>query len=98
MADSLRVDIRERAEELVDIKLDFQNRHRGLHLVKVPRSTVNRFWNKLEYQVQVQFILLNEEHAVSRQSAYINNGYGYSNLPFLRWSSKRPLTQRYWDV
>lgn len=34
MANSLRVDVRERTKELVDVNLDFEDRHGGLHLVK----------------------------------------------------------------
>ena len=35
MADSLRMDVCERPEELVNVKLDLKNRHGRLHLVEV---------------------------------------------------------------
>ncbi len=34
MADPLGVDVRKRAEELVDVYLDLENGHGGLHLVE----------------------------------------------------------------
>lgn len=34
MTDALRVDVREGAKELVDVYLDLENGHGGLHLVE----------------------------------------------------------------
>ncbi len=58
MADALRVDIRERAEELVDVKLDLENRHGRLHFVEIARSAVDSFWDELKDEVEVHLIFL----------------------------------------
>ena len=57
VADPLRVDISERAEELVDVQLDFENGHDRLHLVEVARGPVDSLWNEFEHEVEVHFIL-----------------------------------------
>ena len=58
MTNALGVYVGERAEELVDVQLDFEDRHGRLEFVKVPRGAVHGLRNKLEYQVQVYFIFL----------------------------------------
>lgn len=58
VADSLRVDVGERTEELVDVQLDLQNWHGGLHLVEVAGGPVHGFGNELEHQVEVDLIFL----------------------------------------
>lgn len=58
MADSLGVDVGERAEKLVDVELDLENGHDGLHLVEIARSPVNGFRHELEYEVEVNFVFL----------------------------------------
>lgn len=58
MADALRVNVGERAEELVDVELNFEDWHRGFQLIKVTRSTIHGLGYKLQYQVQVYFIFL----------------------------------------
>ena len=40
------------------VEFDFENRHRGLKLIKMPRRAVDGLGNKLEHQVQVYFIFL----------------------------------------
>jgi hypothetical protein len=66
VADALRVDVRERSEELVDVQLDFKNRHDGLHLVEVAGRTVDGFRNKFEHKVEVDFVLLWLERLATR--------------------------------
>lgn len=58
MADTLRVDVGESTEELVDVELDFENRHRCLHLVEESRGAVDRFRDELLDKVQVNLIPL----------------------------------------
>lgn len=65
MADPLGVDVSQRAEQLVDVDLDLQDRHRGLHLVEEPGSTVHGLGDKLEYEVKVDLILLSCQSLVS---------------------------------
>lgn len=58
MADALGMDVRERPEQLVDIQLDFEDRHGCLHLVEEPRSSVHRLGHKFLDKVEVHFIFL----------------------------------------
>ena len=70
MADPLRVDVGERAEKLVDVELDLKDRHDRLHLVEIARSTIDGLGNKLEHEVQVNLVLLqNTLLAASRAQA-----------------------------
>lgn len=58
VADANRVDVGERAEELVHIQLDVVHRHCLLELGVVSRRAVDRFGNVFEHEVQVDFVLL----------------------------------------
>lgn len=58
MADALGVDVGESAEELVDIELDFEVWHGGLHLIEISRGPVDSFGDVFLNQVEVDFILL----------------------------------------
>jgi hypothetical protein len=58
MADSLGMDVCKGTEKLVDIQLDLENRHGGLHLVEVSRRTVNGFRDILLYKIEVDLVLL----------------------------------------
>jgi hypothetical protein len=58
VADALRVDVCERAEELVDVELDFEDGHNRLHLVEVARRTVHGLGNELKHEIQVDLVLL----------------------------------------
>jgi len=58
VADTLRVDVGEGAEELVDIELDFEYGHDGFHLVEVARRAVDGLGNEFEHEIEVDFILL----------------------------------------
>jgi len=58
MADALRVDVGQSAKQLVDIKLDLQDGHGGLHFIEEPRGPVHRLRYELLYQVEVHFIFL----------------------------------------
>ena len=61
MADALRVDVGERAEQLVDVELDFQNRHGGLHLVEVPRSAIHGLRYELQDKVEIHLVFLRRD-------------------------------------
>ena len=66
VADALRVDVGERAEELVDVELDLEYGHRGLHLIEIPRGAIDGLWHELEDEIEIDFILL---QVVSRAGA-----------------------------
>lgn len=69
MADALRVDIGERAEELVDEELHLEDRHDGLHLVKVARRTVYGLRNELQDEIEVNLIFLRATISIVNQGA-----------------------------
>lgn len=58
VANALRMDVSQGPEELVDVELDFENRHRGLHLVEEAGSTVDGLGNELLHQIEIHLVLL----------------------------------------
>lgn len=63
------MDVGKGAEQLVDVKFDFDHRHRGFHFVEVARRSINRLRHILKNQVQVDFILLQgSDRSQPRQS------------------------------
>lgn len=58
MTNSLGMYVCEGTEELVDVKLDFEDWHGRLHLVEISRGTVNGLWDIFLYKVEVYLILL----------------------------------------
>lgn len=52
------MDVGKGTEELIDVELDFENRHGGLHLVEISRGAVNCFRDIFLNQVEVYFVLL----------------------------------------
>lgn len=58
MADALGMDVGERAEELVDVKLHFEDGHYRLHLVEVARGAVHGLRDVLKHEVEVDFVFL----------------------------------------
>ena len=52
------MDVGQRSEELVDVQLDFEDRHGSLHLVEISRSSIDCLWDVLEDKIEVDFILL----------------------------------------
>lgn len=58
------MDVGQGAEELVDVELDFENGHDGLHLVEVSGSAVDGLGNEFQDQVEVDFIFLYTEWSV----------------------------------
>lgn len=58
VADALRVDVGQSAEELVNVQLDLEDWHCRLHLVEETGRSVDRLRHKLLNQVQVHFVLL----------------------------------------
>ena len=63
MADALGVNVGKRAEELVDVYLDLENGHSGLHLVKEAGGPVHSFRHELEDEVKVDFFFLGQASA-----------------------------------
>ena len=78
VADSLRVDVGERAEQLVDVELDFEDGHDRLHLVEVARSAVNRLGNKLEHEIQIHLVLLYAHLLAASRTSAIQCGETYT--------------------
>ena len=58
MTDTLRMDIGQSSEQLVNVQLDFENRHRRFHLVEESRGTIHRLRYKLLHKVQINLIFL----------------------------------------
>lgn len=58
MTDALGVNVCERAEKLVNVKLDFKRGHGGLELVEEPRGAVDGFGDEFEDQIEIDLILL----------------------------------------
>jgi hypothetical protein len=52
------VNVRQRAEKLVDVEFHLEDGHNGLHLVEVARGAVDGLGDKFEYEVKVNFVLL----------------------------------------
>jgi hypothetical protein len=52
------MDVGERAEQLVDVQLDFENGHDSLHLVEVAWGTVNGLRDEFEHEIEIDFVLL----------------------------------------
>lgn len=55
------MNVRKRAEELVDVELDFEDGHDGLHLVEVARGTIDGLGDEFKYEVEVDFVFLRLE-------------------------------------
>lgn len=66
MTNTLRVNVRQRSEQLVDVEFDLQDRHGCLHLVEVARGSVDRLGDVLEDKVEVDFIFLQEMSGLDR--------------------------------
>lgn len=58
VADALRVNVRQGAEELVGVELHLNHGHGSLHFVEVARRAVDGLGDIFENQVEVHFILL----------------------------------------
>ena len=58
VADALRMDVGEGAEQLVDIQLHLEGRHRGLHLVEKARRSIDCLGNEFLHEVEVDFVFL----------------------------------------
>jgi hypothetical protein len=68
VADPLRVNVRERTEQLVNVELHLEDGHDRLHLVEVTRSAVNGFGDEFEHKVQVDLVLLQVILSASRRA------------------------------
>jgi len=66
MANALRMDVRKRSEELIDVQLDLDHGHDGLQFIEEARGPIHGLGYVLEDKVQVDFVLL--QVAVSKQS------------------------------
>lgn len=58
MTDALGVDVCQSSKQLVNVQLDLENGHGGLHLVEKSRSSVDGLGHKFLHQVQVDLIFL----------------------------------------
>lgn len=58
MTNALRVDIGKCTEQLINIELDFEDRHGSLHLVEESRSSVNGLGDKFLHQIEIYFVFL----------------------------------------
>lgn len=68
---------------MVDVELDFEDRHCRLELVEVARGTVHGFWDEFEDEVQIDLIFLKTKSVLPMQLKG-----AYARAP--RWSSRRP--------
>ena len=59
------MDIRKGAEELVNVYLDLEDRHCGLHFVEKTGGSVHSLRDKFKNEVEVDFFLLREALASS---------------------------------
>lgn len=58
MADALRVDVGKCSEKLVDVQLDLQRGHSGLHFIEKARCPIDGLRNEFLDQVEIDLILL----------------------------------------
>jgi hypothetical protein len=58
VAYSLRMDVGQRAEQLVDVQLDLEHGHDGLELAEVSRGAIDGFRDVFQDQVQVDLVSL----------------------------------------
>ena len=64
VADALRVNVGERAEQLVDVKLDLENWHGGLHLIEKARCPVDGLGDVLLDEIEVDFVFLRQRQSL----------------------------------
>lgn len=84
MANALRVDVCQCAEQLVCVEFDLKDRHGCLHLVEVSRGTVDSLWNEFLDKVEIDFIfLVHISDSTSIKSIW-------ENVRARHWSSRRP--------
>lgn len=60
VADALGMDVGEGPEKLVDVQLDLENWHSGLHLVEKSRGSVDGLGDEFLHQVEIYLIFLLE--------------------------------------
>ena len=87
MADPLRVDVRQGSEELIDIDLDLQDRHGGLHLIKEARGAVYGLGDELLHEIEVDLILL-EVRFICQLQPFRFQKYPLVHLHVLHWSNR----------
>lgn len=58
MADALRVDVGKGSEKLVDVQLDLQRGHGGLHFIEKTRCPIDGLRNEFLDQIEIDLILL----------------------------------------
>jgi hypothetical protein len=58
VADALRVDVGKGSEELVDVQLDLQGGHSGLHFIEKTRCPVDGLRNEFLDEIEIDLILL----------------------------------------
>jgi hypothetical protein len=95
MADALRMNICQRAKQLIYVKLDFQHGHRSFQLVEIPRCPIHCFGYVFENEVKIYFILLQRRGSVRRPFRWRQGG---ERIPSHHWSSRRLSALQCWDV
>jgi hypothetical protein len=96
MTDPLRMNVCQRSEELVDVELDLQNRHRGFHLVEIAGRSVDCLRDVFEHEVEVHFVFLCEKHCQHHKSRITSRSAHV--LPVHHLNSRKPLIRQYSGV
>lgn len=92
VADALGVNVGQGSEKLVDVQLDLQRGHSGLHFIEKTRSPIDGLRNEFLDQVEIDLIFLISYQLKCTQIAarlYIH---------VRRSSNKRPSAEQYWGV
>lgn len=92
MANTLGVNVGQGSEELVDVQLDLQRGHSGLHFIEKTRCPIDSLRNEFLDQVEIDLILLRSYQLNCIQTAvrlYIH---------VRRSSNKKPSAEQYLGV
>lgn len=52
------MNIGKRAEELINVQLNFKDGHRGFHLVEIARYAIDSLGHEFEDEIQIYFVFL----------------------------------------
>lgn len=92
MTDTLGVNVGQGSEELVDVQLDLQRGHGGLHFIEKTRGPIDGLRNKFLDQVEIDLILL-----ISYQLKCIQTALRLY-IHVRRSSNKKPSAEQYLGV
>lgn len=83
VTDSPRVNVGQGSEELVDVELDFEDRHGGLHLVEIAGGAVHCLRDIFEDEIEIDFILLCTTRGQQLAGRlYVSDGGMHTRSPF----------------